>query len=120
MSTYVFKGVLCGVLCGECEEQLSNVTVRMYRHAPDTNVTAPSVATPNDTFAVLTKEQADAKAPLLIAETQTDADGAFTFTLGREQKYNGEAFEIDVYCGNVPHRVPKPKQPEPRQFSITT
>ena len=26
--TFTFKGNLCGSLCGTCEEQLSNVTVR--------------------------------------------------------------------------------------------
>jgi len=118
--TFTFKGSLCGSLCDECEEQLSNVTVRLYRHPAGTNVTALAVASPNDTFALPTDDQIAAKASLLIAETQTDAEGAFTFTLTSQQNYNGEAFEIDVYCGNVPHRVPGRRQPHPRQFSITT
>jgi hypothetical protein len=117
---FTFKGSLCGSLCDECEEQLSNVTVRLYRHAAGTNVTALAVAKPNDTFALLTDDQIQAKASLLIAETQTDADGAFTFTLSGRQNYNGEAFEIDVYCGNVPHHLPGRTPPRPRQFSITT
>jgi hypothetical protein len=118
--SFIFRGSLCGSLCDTCEEQISDVTVRLYRHAAGTNITALAVASPNDTFAVLSDEQFAAKASLLIAETTTDADGAFTFTLTREQGYNGEAFEIDVYCGTVPHHIPGRKKAQPRQFSITT
>lgn len=38
--SYIFKGTLCSLLCGECEERLSDVTVRLYRHRPEANVTA--------------------------------------------------------------------------------
>jgi hypothetical protein len=78
------------------------------------------VASPKDTFAVLTDEQVNGKAAALIAETGTDAQGNFTFELGDKQKYGGEAFEADVYCGTVPHRKPSRKVPPPLQFSITT
>jgi hypothetical protein len=118
--SYVFKGNLCGLLCGDCQEPISEGLVRLYRNRPDQNVTALAVADPDDTFTVLSDEQVRAKEAMLIAETKTDADGSFTFNLGREQKYNGEAFEIDVYCGTVPHRKPARKPPKPRQFSITT
>ncbi len=37
-----------------------------------------------------------------------------------KQNYGGEAFEIDVYCGTVPHRKPGRKQVQARQFSVTT
>ena len=39
---------------------------------------------------------------LLIAEAETDAQGNFSFELAGGKKYNGEAFDVDVYCGTVP------------------
>jgi hypothetical protein len=118
--SYTFRGNLCGKLCADCLEQLSDVTVRLYRNRADQNITALAVASPNDTLALLSDEQMKQKASQLVAETKTDAEGNFSFTLGREQKYEGGAFEVDVYCGTVPHRKPGRKQPPPRQFSITT
>lgn len=113
---YIFKGRLCGFICAECPEPLSEVVVRLYR-TTQPNVTALAVASPKETFAILSDEEVASKAGSLIAETKTDAQGNFVFELGESQKYNGEAFEIDVYCGTVPHRPPGPR---PLQFSITT
>ena len=118
--SYVFRGKLCGWFCGECREDLSDVTVRLYRNRPDQNITALAVASPNDTLALVTEDQVKVKSGQLIAEARTDASGNFSFTLGGDQKYQGGAFEVDVYCGTVPHRVPGRKQVQPRQFSITT
>src|SRR5216684_2725566 len=117
---YIFRGNLCGYICAECPEPLSNVTVRLYRSRPDQNVTALAVANPKDTLMLLTDDAINAKASSLIAETATSADGSFAFELGEKERYNGEAFEIDVYCGTVPHQIPRPNPPPPRQFSITT
>jgi len=118
---YVFKGRLCGLICAECREALSEVTVRLYRSRDDQNVTALAVANPKETLKLLSDEEVKAKAGSLLAETKTDADGNFSFTLDeKKQKYGGQAFEVDVYCATVPHRKPSPKSPEPRQFSITT
>lgn len=118
--SYVFKGKLCGLICAECPEPLFGVVVRLYRHQGGQDLTALAVADPKDTFEILTDEQVKAKASTLIAETQTEADGSFTFVLGDQQKYVGEAFEVNVYCGTVPHRKSGPKPPTPLQFSITT
>ncbi|PYS77886.1 MAG: hypothetical protein DMF66_08285 [Acidobacteria bacterium] len=118
---YIFRGRLCGYICDECPEPLSRVTVKLYRVRDDQNVTARAVASPKDTFVILDDEQVREKESLLIAETETDDAGNFSFELGREQKYGGEAFEIDVYCGNVPRGLkPRPGPPPPVQFSITT
>ena len=117
---YIFKGRLCGLICPECPEALSDVTVRLYRHREAQDVVALAVAQPKDTFAILTEDAVKAKASALIAETQTAADGSFTFELGGRDKYSGGAFEVDVYCGTVPHLKPGPRPPKPLQFSITT
>src|ERR1700753_3052469 len=102
--SFTFRGNLCGRFCADCSEELSGVTVRLYRNRSEQNVTALAVASPNDTLAVLNDEQVESKASQLIAETKTDENGNFSFTLGREEKYEGGAFEVDVYCGTVPHR----------------
>src|SRR3954468_9750314 len=104
--SFIFKGRLEGGLCTDCFENLSGVTVRLYRHPAGANITALAVASPGDTLALLTDDQAKAKAALLIAETPAGADGSFAFELGDKQAYGGEAFEVDVYCGTVPRRKP--------------
>jgi hypothetical protein len=117
---YIFKGKLCGYICPDCPEPLSDVTVRLYRSRAGQGVTMLAAASPKDTFAILSDADVQAKASSLIAETTTNADGSFVFELGEKQQYQGEAFEIDVYCGTVPHRKATPKPPKPLQFSITT
>jgi hypothetical protein len=117
---YTFRGRLCGLICAECPEALSDVTVRLYRHRDKQDVISLAVAQPKDTFAILTDDAMKAKSSALIAETKTGADGSFTFELGGRDKYDGGAFEVDVYCGTVPHRKPGPPPPKPMQFTITT
>ena len=117
---YELRGKLCGYLCAECEEPLEGVTVRLYRNRPDQGVTGLAVAAPKDTIALLDDDAVAAKRGSLIAETVAAADGSFAFQLGPEQNYDGGAFEIDVYCGSVPHRKPMKTPPRPVQFSITT
>jgi len=120
MSRYIFTGRFCGFICPECPEPLSNVKVRLYRLRGNQNATALAVANPKDTLAVLSDEQVEAKAKFLLAETETDAEGRFTFELSDKQKYNGEAFEVDVYCGAVPRQQPRRVPLRPRQLSVTT
>jgi hypothetical protein len=117
---YIFRGKLCGLICPECPEPLAKVLVRLYRNRDAQTVTAMAVAHPKDTFAILTAEQVNEKAPVLIAETRTDETGNFTFELGDKERYTGEAFEVDVYCGTVPRLKPRPQPPTPLQFAITT
>jgi hypothetical protein len=120
MSNYILRGRLCGALCDECFEHLAHVKVRIYRLRPGQDVTRLAVADPKDTFAVLTPEQIRDKASALLGEFETDESGNFTVELGKASKYAGEAFEIDVYCGTVPHRRPEPPPKGPVQFTITT
>ncbi len=116
---YLFNGNIRGYLCGECSEPLSNVTVRLYRTRAEQNVTALAVAGSKDTFALLDDDAVAAKQASLLGEYPTDADGNFSAELGDKQNYQGEAFEIDVWCGNVPGRKPTPRPPRPLQFSLT-
>jgi hypothetical protein len=118
--SYLFKGRLCGYLCQECDEPLSDVVIRLYRNRKEQNTTALAVADPGLTLSLNNDDQIKAKASSLIAEGKADANGNFSFTLGAKEKYAGEAFEIDVYCGTVPRRKPGRKPVQPRQFSVTT
>ena len=116
---YLFKGSLSGLICADCDEPLANVQVRLYRLRADQNATALAVAPAKDTMAVLSDEQVQAKANMLLAEVATDADGNFSVDLGTKD-YHGEVFEVDVYCGSVPGQKPSRVRPKPRQFTITT
>jgi hypothetical protein len=116
---YSFKGSLSGLICADCLESLANVQVRLYRLRLDQNATLLAVSPEKDTLALLSDEQVEAKANMLLVEVITDADGNFTVDLG-SQEYQGEVFEVDVYCGTVPHQKPPRVPPKPRQFTITT
>jgi len=116
---YTFKGRFCGSICSECPEPLSNVKVRLYRHREGQNVTALAVANPKDTSVILSDEMAAEKASSLIAEAKTDENGNFSFELGEEQNYDGEAFEVDVYLETVSGHKSK-TETQSLQFSITT
>ncbi len=120
MSSYIFKGRLCGYICPECPEPLSGVKVRLYRLRGEQNAVALAVASPKDTLAVHSDDEAQAKAKSLLAEAEVDAEGRFTVELSEKQKYDGEAFEVDLYCGTVPHQKPRRVPPKPRQLSVTT
>jgi len=117
---YTFKGRLCGLICEECPEPLANVKVRLYRSRKNQNVVALAVANPKETLAILDEAAIKAKASSLLAETDTDSNGNFIFKLGEQEKYEGEAFEVDVYCPTVPRLKPGPRPPQPVQFTITT
>jgi hypothetical protein len=114
---YIFNGRLCGYLCERCEEPLANLTIRLYAVSAERDVTALAAAQPKETFTFLSDEDVRAKASLLLAETQTDAQGAFSVEL--PDTYDGGPFEIDVYCETVP-RPKVSRHAHPLQFSITT
>jgi len=118
--SYVFKGKLCGFFCNDCSEPLDRVKVRLYRPSRSESVTILAVADANQTFHQVHADELKAKQKLLIAETTTDASGAFTFELGEKEKYSGEAFEIDFVCGNNYHKPVPPRKFEEFQFHITT
>jgi hypothetical protein len=75
------------------------------------------VADPKTTLSVLPVADIQGKQSALLGEFPTDAHGNFTASFNG--KYQGEAFEIDVYCGTVPHGPPQPPH-GPVQFSVTT
>ena len=84
--SHVFKGQLCGLICTDCREALSDVIVRLYRVREGENIAALAVASAKDTAAILSDDDVGGKAGRLIAETKTDADGRFSFELGEREQ----------------------------------
>src|SRR5438034_1442016 len=117
---YTLLGRLCGYLCDDCDEPLSGVTVRLYRTHGDQPVAARAAASPKDTLALLDDQAVEAKAELLLAEAETDADGAFRFDLDNDA-YDGGPVEVDVLCRTVPGgEAAEDEAGQPVAFSITT
>ncbi|HSI59326.1 MAG TPA: hypothetical protein VLA16_17320 [Ideonella sp.] len=116
---YLFRGTLHGLLCGDCIEALEGIVVRLYAVETGRDSTALAVAHAKDTFTPVSDEAVAAKAGRLLAEAVIDAEGNFKVDFSTAPNYGGEAFEIDIYCGTVPHRRPGPRPPTPMQFSIT-
>src|SRR5580765_3795813 len=100
---YIFRGSVFGALCSDCREPLAGLTLRFYRLAPDRNVTPLALASSKDTFTQVDEAAAKARRSLLLAETAIDERGNFSAEFPESSKYGGEAFEIDLYCGTVPH-----------------
>ena len=117
--SYIFRGKLCGYICRECPEPLGGLKVRLYRTRKEQNVTLLAVSDPNDTLGILSDEQVKEKGSDLIAEAVIDEQGNFYFELGEKQKYNGEAFEIDIYCETVPNLKSRQGDQKPIQFTVT-
>lgn len=120
-TAFTLQGRLDGLVAPDFPEALEGARVRLYRprEAPELTVTR-ATALAKDTFAMLTDDQVAAKADDLLGEATVDAAGRFELVLGATQGYTGSAFEIDVYCGTVPHLPPRPRPPRPVQFALTT
>jgi DNA-directed RNA polymerase subunit L len=115
---YIFKGSLCGYICDDCTEHLSGIEILLYLPRQQSNVVAAAVAATKETFHLVDKEEAAARKDLLIARAKTDELGNFEIEL--DEKYRDTAFELDVYCGNVPRTPPKPPRRDPIQLHLTT
>ncbi|MBB4806958.1 hypothetical protein HNP38_002254 [Chryseobacterium defluvii] len=117
---YIIKGNLVAYLCRDrdCSEYLSQVKVRIYLPENETNIEAVSSAEIKDTFREVTEDEINAKHRRLVAETETEVNGAFSVEI--DEKYSRSALEIDFYCGSVPQPPLPPKKGKARQFHITT
>lgn len=115
---YILKGRLYGSICGDCQEALANIKVRLYRPADPKRVIAAAVASPKETFALLADAQLGARQNSLIAETTTDGDGNYLFRFG--EGYDGGPIEFDIYVERVPNQQPSKHTFAPVQAAITT
>jgi hypothetical protein len=116
---YFFRGRLCGRICPDCPEHLADAKIRLYRLRDDQDVLRLATASTKQTFGQLKPAEVKRKQSALLAETTTDADGAFAFELDREIDYDGGAFEVDLVIDRVPGQ-PEDSKAKPRQFTLTT
>ena len=117
---YSFFGHLCGTLCSDCQEDLANVTLRLYRpEGREDQILSRATANPKRTHRILDPKDVKKKSDRLLAEADLDSEGRFEVSLGEEVDYDGEAFEVDVYLESVPG-MPEGADAEPVQVSITT
>ena len=116
---YIFRGRLCGRICDECPEDLANIKIRLYSLRDDQDAIRLATAEAKQTFSQLTPAQVQQKKGALLAETETDGRGAFSFTLSPESGYDGSAFELDLVIERVPGQTGEPAS-KPIQFSLTT
>ncbi len=117
--TYYLKGTLRGALCFDCIEPLEGLVVKAYALAPGRDVAALAVARTKDTFEGVPDADRDSKAGRLLAEATIDANGGYTLDFSKAPNYQGEAFELDLYCATVPRRKNQEKLPPPMQFTLT-
>ncbi len=118
---YIFKSMLCGRLCGDCLEPLSQVDVLLYRVRDKRRVAALATANPKETFAILDDKAVKAKADALLAQARTDDSGRCELVLGENPKYEGEAFEVDVRLSRIAGVANDEKNSfKPVQFTLTT
>lgn len=112
--SYVLTGRLVGLLCDECSEPLVGATIRLVASTSGA-VSRDAAADPKQTSAVLEESAADARAADLLGEGVVGEDGVFRVELS--DRYDGAAFDVDVFCGTMTgHKVP----PKPLSFTLTT
>lgn len=116
---YYLKGTLKGALCSDCIEPLEGLVLKAYALAPGRDVAALAVARTKDTFEGVPDSERDAKAARLLAEATIDAAGNYTLDFSRAKGYQGEAFELDLYCATVPRRKSQEGLPSAMQFMLT-
>ena len=114
--SFIIKGNLCGYLCRDCREALSDVVIRIYQPSEGQDNPDIVVADPKYTLRVLDEKEITAKKKLLIAEGKTDKAGNYEIKLSKG--YSGGPVVIDVSVSKVPNQTSKIKKTI--QFTITT
>lgn len=112
------KGRLLGRLCEDCEENVSQVKVRLYLPERRTNVEGALAASEKETFKLLTPQEVKEKEGRLVGEGMTEDSGEFLIELKGD--YADSALEFDFECGTVPKGPLPPKKFPIRQFHVTT
>ncbi len=118
---YIIKGNLRGLLCSDCELPVAGTSVKVYRPSDQQNETRLAVADPKQTFHQVTGEELKAKERLFITQADVQENGDFAIEIdGAKSGYEGGSIDVDWYCGNVPFKIPLPKNEPLLQFHITT
>lgn len=125
--SYVLEGRLRGYVSPDVVEPLANATLKFYRPREDQDVETLASADPKHTFAILTPEQVRDKDYAFFAQARTNEEGEFSIDLARKtifghrgatHQYDGEPFEVDIYCPTCLGYRPDSDR-EPVQFTLT-
>ena len=117
---YIFKGSIHGALCSDCFEPLrrtdAQILPRCARAQRDSACRSEREGHVHASRRCCgQREETAASWESLVI----DERGNFTMEFPESSRYDGEAFEIDLYCGTVPRLKPRPRPPTPLQFTIT-
>ena len=107
---YLFKVKLCGYICKDCSEPLSNIKVSLYSRADEKTATF-AAAEPKTTFAQLSDDKIKEQTSLLLAESSTDEEGNVNLLLN--EGYKGDAFDVVIH-------IDSPNDEETHHFHLTT
>jgi len=97
--SHTVHGRLRGDLCGDFDEPLAGMVVRLYS-AGSTDGRRRG-GEPAEVAEILDDRMIESHAPRLLVEATTYPDGSFAATLP-EQRYDGGALDVDVCCRAVP------------------
>ncbi|MEO0473089.1 MAG: hypothetical protein AAF206_25970, partial [Bacteroidota bacterium] len=111
---YFWKGNLCGRICEDCTEPLSNLVIRVYRPADvDVDITA---SFNKALIRVLKESEVQAKSKRLLASALIDEAGNFSLEL--DDDIGAGPFEVDILAKNVPGQKEQQESPPPRQMTL--
>lgn len=100
--SFIIRGNLCGYICRDCREALSNVMVRIYQPQDGQNNPDVVTADPKYTLRVLDEKEVDSKKKLLLAEGKTDDSGSYEIKMPKG--YDGGPVVVDVRLTKVPNQ----------------
>ncbi len=114
----LIKGNLCGMLCEESLENLSNIEVRLYLPMHKDRIEELDKVNAKETFHIVNDKEAKLREELLIAKTVTDEKGNYAFEI--DEKYVQSAFDIDFVCHSLPDMPERKPKDTPVHCHITT
>ncbi len=114
--SFLVKGSLKGLLCEDCTENLTGVSVFLYTTDPNSNIGANVSASVDETFQPISVEQHRSKENRLIGTAVVDKAGCFLIEIkGAHAEW---PLEIDIAINEVPNG--SKKVDEPFYFHVTT
>jgi hypothetical protein len=116
--SHIIEGRLRGLLCSDCPEPLSGVTLRLYQ-ARRGDDAPPAQDDSKRDFAVLAEDAVREKSQHLVGEGRTDEQGAFRIEIPDGAGYQGGALEVDLLVAGVPRQAGKPGR-DPVQVNVAT
>ena len=101
---YVINGKLYASICDNQRKPLAHTKIRVYALEEKENALAAfTSAQSKEVSKVYEEKDIKSRKSTLLAETTTDANGAYSITInGKKQKYNGEPIAMVAYYEEIP------------------